>query len=106
MICPYCGNAKMRKNGKRPDGRQKYECGYCNRHFTQNQNKRIVAEPACRNPSVTNCLNCTRPDCNCADNIPWHESEIIAEIYAGVLKSNALAFHHRMVKRRKAGSVP
>lgn len=106
MICPYCGNPKMRKNGKYHDGRQKYVCGLCKRHFTQNPKKRFAGFSACRNPSVTNCLNCTRPECNCADSIPWHESEILAEIYAGVLKSNALAFHRRAENRRKAGAVP
>ena len=32
-VCPYCGSFRVRRNGKRRDGVQKYFCADCHKHF-------------------------------------------------------------------------
>lgn len=82
---------------------QMYKCSLCGKRVRESLKGN---QTSCRNPSVQNCLNCTKPDCDCPIGFPVDESEIIAQIYAGVLQYQALAFHRRMINRRKAGAVP
>lgn len=62
-------------------------------------------ENKCRTPTVQNCLSCTRPDCEVASCTPLHESEIMAEIAAGMLPLKAL-YQHRLRERQKNGGKP
>lgn len=56
----------------------------------------------CRTPSVSNCLNCKRPFCDCPQGVPMHESEIMAEVIAGVTPMIALTTHKWRTARKKA----
>lgn len=56
-------------------------------------------KPGCRNPSVKNCLNCTRIDCDAPSDCTLDISEIQALIIAGMLPLSAITKHIGAMKR-------
>lgn len=54
---------------------------------------------ACRNPSVRNCLNCKRKDCDAPSDCAMDVSEVKALIYVGMLPLSALGKHSGAMKR-------
>lgn len=60
----------------------------------------------CRTPSVKNCLNCTKEECDVVATCTQDISEIKALIYVGMMPSSSLSQHYaalrRAEKRRKS----
>lgn len=53
----------------------------------------------CRNPTVENCLNCKKKECDVISCCPLHVSEIMAEINVGMLPMAALAQHRKRLRQ-------
>lgn len=87
MRCPRCNSESIWLDGKSKFGVQRYKCKDCKRSFSGK--KREV----CKSPSVQNCLNCQYHDCVIMTGFPLDESEIRAEIAAGMVDDNALYMH-------------
>lgn len=60
----------------------------------------------CRTPTVYNCLHCEKPECDVVDSCPLHESEIMAEVNAGILSIKALWQHQKRAKQRQNKPKP
>lgn len=63
-------------------------------------------QQGCHEPSVTNCLNCKKKECDVVDRCVLHISEIKALINVDMLPKSSLTLHYaaklRNEKRRKS----